>query len=116
MLKKIGRQVWSGEHFGSSLEAGRTHEHIFTRNTVKAKAGNVILKELGVLKGLGIQFVDKEFEKCEATLLSLGKNVKQLFDLNQQSRYGGEFKDLKCPITALNMNVTVPLIEKGLLQ
>jgi len=49
-----------------SLEAGRTKGHIFTKNTVKAIDCNVILKELDVLKGLGIQFVNKEPEKCEA--------------------------------------------------
>ena len=76
MLKEIGWQDLQGEHFGSSLEAGRTKGHIFTRNTVKANDCYVILKELGVLKGLGIQFVNKELEKCEATFLSLGKNVK----------------------------------------
>jgi hypothetical protein len=47
-------------------------------------------------------------------LLSLGKNVKQLFDLNQQSRYGGEFQDLKGPIAALDINVTAQLVDKGL--
>jgi hypothetical protein len=82
VLKEIDRQIRSGEHSGGSLEAGRTKEHILNRNVVKAKAGDVILKKLCVLKCLGIQFFNKEFEKCEATLLSLGNNVKQLLDLS----------------------------------
>ena len=60
----------------AALKQEEPRDTFFTRNTVKANDCNLILKELGVLKGLGIQFVNKELEKCEATFLSLGKNVK----------------------------------------
>jgi hypothetical protein len=68
-MEKIGGQVWPGEHFSSSLEAGQTHGPIFTWNAVKTKASYVLLKKLCGLEGLGIQLVNKELEKCEAALL-----------------------------------------------